>query len=175
MVGLVIPFLAALPAAFAAGGPICDPTTSLAACEAGPRAGWLAGIAGDEDDEPRYATQAVIDCPVPVAFGLFPGLVGECDGTPNDASYRASRDPESERANSSLRPARRDRTAARTLTACAGLPPENGDIASPVPSQPMALFALPELPPASTARLGIERSTSPPTRPIRPLERPPRA
>jgi hypothetical protein len=174
MVGLVIPFLVALPAAFAAGGPLCDPS-SPTACEATPRVGWLL-VTADDDHEPGYATQAIIDCPVPAVFGLLPGLVGECDGTPSDASYRASRDPDSERAPSSLRPARRDRTAARTLAACAGLPSEGGDATvGPAPSQPMALFALPALPPVSSGRLGIERSTSPPTRATRPLERPPRA
>jgi len=174
MVGLVIPFLAALPAAFAAGGPICDPT-SPARCEAAPiHAGGAE--TPDDGDEPRYATQAVIDCPAPIANGaLLAGLVGECDGTPSDASYRASRDPDSERAPSTLRPARRDRNAA-AVTACAGMPSEGGDATSaPAPSQPLALFALPALPPMSAAGFDLERSTSPPSRSPRPLERPPRA
>ena len=175
MVGLVIPFLAALPAAFSPGGPTCDPGGPTS-CEASPRPAMIG-----EADQPRYATQAVVDCRAPIAQvridpALLAGLVGECDGTPSDASYRASRDPDSERATNSLRPARRDRRPAATLAACAGLPSEGGDASSaPAPSQPMALFALPALPPVSASRLGVESSTSLPTRQPRPLERPPRA
>src|SRR4051812_41671492 len=51
-----------------------------------------------DTDEPRFATPAVIDCRVPTVPGPLQALVGECDGTPRDASYRTSRDPDSERA-----------------------------------------------------------------------------
>jgi hypothetical protein len=179
MVGLVIPFLAALPAALAPGGAICDPL-GPSSCEASARPA-LVGADAREGEPPRYATQAVVDCRAPVAqpridAALLAGLIGECDGTPGDASYRASRDPDSERATNSLRPARRDRRLAATPAACAGLPSEGGDASSaPAPSQPMALFALPALPPVSTSRFAVERSTSLPTRQPRPLERPPRA
>jgi hypothetical protein len=182
MVGLVIPFLLVLPTALAPGAPTCDPAgypSGMGSCEASPR-GAAAMIGTPDGERPRYATQAEVDCRAPVAYiridpALLAGLVGECDGTPRDASYRASRDPDSERATNSLRPARRDRHPAVTLAACAGLPSEGGDTSSsPAPSQPMALFALPALPPASAARLDFERSTSPLTRQPRPLERPPR-
>jgi hypothetical protein len=179
MVGLVIPFLAALPAAFAPGAPTCDPVGPTS-CEASPRLAMI-GTDARQDDRPRYATQAEVDCRAPIAQiridpALLAGLVGECDGTPRDASYRASRDPDSERATNSLRPARHDRRPAATLAACAGLPSEGGDASSaPAPSQPMALFALPALPPVMGSRLDVEASPSLPTRQLRPLERPPRA
>ena len=180
MVGLIASFLAALPAVLAAGGPTCDPTGQGGAgsdtCQAGqPVVRGLAGRA-DPDDEPRYATQAVIDCPVPVMGPPWVALAGECDATLRDASYRASRDPDSERVPSTLRPARRDRNGTGKLAACAGMPSEGGDATSaPAPSQPLALFALPALPPVAAARFNHERATSPPTRSPRPLERPPRA
>jgi hypothetical protein len=179
MVGLVIPFLVALPTVLASGGPICDPAGATS-CEAAPRTAMMLGAPDPGSDGPRYATQAVVDCRVPAVHNpidpaLLAGLVGECDGTPSDAWYRASRNPDSERATNSLRPARRDRRAASTLAACACLPSEGGDASSgPAPSQPMALFALPVLPPVSAARFDAERLTSPPTRQPRPLERPPR-
>lgn len=179
MVGLFIPFLAAFPAAFAPGAPTCDPAGPTS-CEASPRPAMI-GTGIREADQPRYATQAEVDCRAPIAQiridpTLLAGLVGECDGTPSDASYRASRDPDSERATNSLRPARRDRRPAGTLAACAGLPSEGGDASSaPAPSQPLALFALPALPPVSASRLDVESSTLLPTRQPRPLERPPRA
>jgi len=182
MVSLItpfLPFLAALPTAFTSGGPICDPTGPTS-CEASPRAAMMLGAPVADSDGPRYATQAVVDCRAPTVHlpidpALLAGLVGECDGTPSDAWYRASRDPDSERATNSLRPARRDRRAASTLAACAGLPSEGGDASSgPAPSQPMALFALPALPPVSATRFAAAGSTSPPTRQPSPLERPPR-
>src|SRR5262249_5800702 len=102
MIGLIAPILlpclstlAGLPAAFAAGGPLCDPNgpgTGSDSCQVAPSPG-----PADPDDEPRYATQAVIDCPVP-AVGPWGGLVGECAATTvGDVSYRASRDADSER------------------------------------------------------------------------------
>src|SRR6185295_2177742 len=52
--------------------------------------------AAPDTDETRFATPAVIDCRVPMVPGPLQALVGECDGTPRDASYRTSRDPDSE-------------------------------------------------------------------------------
>jgi len=179
MVGLIISFVAVLPAALAPGGPTCDPTGPTS-CEASPRAGTMILLGDPDSERPRYATQAEVDCRAPIADHrvdptLLAGLVGECDGTPSDAWYRASRDPNSERATNSLRPARRDHRTTTATAACAGLPSEGGDASSgPSPSQPMALFALPALPPIASARFAAEPSTSLPTRRPRPLERPPR-
>jgi len=179
MVGLIAPFLAALPAVLAAGGPTCDPMGQGGAgndsCQPSQPVMLVLLGPSDPDDEPRYATQAVIDCPVPALGSPWAGLAGECDATLSDASYRASRDPDSERVPSSLRPARRDRNGAGKLAACAGTPSEGGDATSaPAPSQPLALYALPALPPVAAARFSLERSTWSPTRSPRPLERPPR-
>ncbi|HET6147617.1 MAG TPA: hypothetical protein VFH68_08795 [Polyangia bacterium] len=163
----------------ASGAPICDPVGPTS-CEASPRAAMMLGAPASDSDRPRYATQAVVDCRapsvrIPIDPALLAGLVGECDGTPRDAWYRASRDPDSERATNGLRPARRDGQGASTLAACAGVPSEGGDASSgPAPSQPVALFALPALPPVSATRLAAERSISLLTRQPRPLERPPR-
>jgi hypothetical protein len=169
--------LAALPAAAAAGGLTCD--QGPASCDASPPRGAAPMRLADADldgDGPRYATQAVIDCPAPIAGALLDGLVGECDGTPSDASYRASRDPESERAPNRLRPARRDRGTIRSLAACAGVPSEGDDASpGPAPTQPLALVALPGLPVFFSSRLAIESWSLPPSRQPRPLERPPRA
>lgn len=175
MTGLIAPFLAQVLASLlvpATGAFTCDQDAER--CEAVPVV-----AAGDDDTiaEPRYATQAVIDCPAPVADSVLQNLVGECDGTPGDAWYRASRDPESERSPGSLRPARRERGGGNTTAACAGSPSEGGDAASGNPSavQPLALFALPALPRVSSARFGFEISSRPASRQLRPLERPPRA
>ncbi len=179
MIGLVIsvvfsvPALVAVPAAFPSGsaaGFTCDPAhdpAPSAACDPAPAADRDAPDA----DGPQYATEAVIDCPTPAL-----AVVGECDGTVRDASYRASRDPESERLPGSLRPARRDRTAAGVLAACAGVPVDARDgVSSPNPTQPLALFALPGLQTFASSRFSFDSPPALPSRGIRPLERPPRA
>jgi hypothetical protein len=113
----------------------------------------------------------VIDCPTPPADGW----AGECDGTPRDASYRASRDPESERLPGRLRPARRDHGPAGMRAACAGVPIEGHDgLSSPTPSQPLALFAVPVLQTFTSSRFSLDSPAALTTRGIRPLERPPR-
>jgi hypothetical protein len=125
----------------------------------------------------RFATPAVIDCRVPVVATLLQALVGECDGTMRDASYRASRDPDSERAPGSLRPARRDRTGQDQLSSCAGIPTEGGDGTGGVsPSQPLALAlsATPDMPRFQGTRFADGVTFSLPFRQPRLLERPPR-
>jgi hypothetical protein len=170
MIGLIltVTLVTALPAAPAAeGGTICD--QSAPRCDAEPDPAGLDQPAG-------YATPAMIDCRVPVVAPVLQALVGECDGTTRDTSYRASRDPESERSSGSLHPARRERTRGSTPSACAGIPSEGGDATSSVsPSQPLALFALPDLPRLSASRLPGDAALVPSSRQLRPLERPPRA
>jgi hypothetical protein len=180
MVGIVISLIAALPSAPAAasgGGSTCDP--GPASCEV-----WAAADAqptdmgAEADDEPRYATQAEIDCPAPSMAVILQAIAaGECDGTPRDASYRASRDPESERAPGSLRPGRRDRSLAGGLAAaCDGNPSEGQDATSnPAPTQPLALFALPGLPDSGSFSFLVDVAATPRSRQPRPLDRPPRA
>jgi hypothetical protein len=169
------------PAAPAAeAGTVCD--QSAPRCDLAPpdSAGVDVDVNADADadwpDRPRYATPALIDCRLPVVAPLLQALVGECDGTTRDTSYRASRDPESERPSGGLHPARRERPRVTALSACAGIPSEGGDItSSPSPSQPLALFALPDLPRFFASRLVDDASLLPLSRQLRPLERPPRA
>ena len=188
MVGilLTVTLVTALPAAPAAeNGALCDQTALRSDLPAGDEAAAGEGAFGLHDDgapaadwpdRPRYATPAMIDCRVPVIAPLLQALVGECDGTTRDTSYRASRDPESERSSGSLHPARRERSRGAALSACTGLPSEGGDVASSLsPSQPLALFALPDLPRLHAARLLDDAALLPLSRQLRPLERPPRA
>ncbi len=173
MLGLVMSLVVAVPAAFpSSSAPVftCDSDLGPAAsCDETPR---LAADTPDAEDR-QYATEAVIDCPTPPAAD---GGAGECDGTPRDASYRASRDPDSERLPGSLRPARRDHGPAGMRAACAGVPFEGHDgLRSPAPVQPLALYAVPGLHIFASSRFSLDSPAALRTRGIRPLERPPRA
>ncbi len=180
MIGIVVALIAALPGSASAPAIwAADP-----ACDQGPSACDIAAVMADADgdaapstDEPRYATQAIIDCPSPLVADARPGAAGgECDGTPFDASYRASRDPESERTPGSLRPARRERSNAGVRAACTGSPGEGRDgTVNPTPAQPMALFALPSFLVFPSSRISVDTPAAFPSRGRRPLERPPRA
>jgi len=129
---------------------------------------------GDAVELPRrYATPAVVDCRLPAVPAVMQTLVGECDGTPRDTYYRASRDPESEQGGRTLVSAPQNRDPRLSLSACHGVPPEGVDLPLS-PAQPLALFALPDLvlaagearPPAHTFLLP-SRTTDPPERPPR--------
>jgi hypothetical protein len=124
------------------------------------------------DGPHRYATPAVIDCRAPLVPRVLQTLVGECDGTPRDASYRTSRYPESEQSAGSVLPAGRDRRP--TLAACHGVPAKGG-VLTIDSVQPLALFAVPAvaLQPGDSP-LG-ESPPRPRSRTSDPLERPPRA
>jgi len=167
MLGLVLSIIVAVPAAFPsapAAGFTCDPDAA-SSCDQAPAAD------APDGDGPQYATEAVIDCPTPTD-----DAAGECDGTVRDASYRASRDPESERLPGSLRPARRDRSPAAMRAVCAGSPIEGRDLLrSPTPTQPLALFAVPALQTFASSRFSFDSPAALTSRGIRPLERPPRA
>ncbi len=175
MFGLVMSLLVAIPAASpsaSAAGFTCDPGPS-SSCDPAPAQNPGQPQVLDADGL-QYATLAIIDCPSPAADRL--AAVGECDGTVRDASYRASRDPESERVPGSLRPARRDRGTAGMRAACAGVPIEGHDgMSSPTPTQPLALFAVPVLQTFASSRFSFDSPAALTTRGIRPLERPPRA
>jgi hypothetical protein len=170
MLGLVMSLILAVPAPFPsapAAGFTCDPSPS-SSCDPAP------ATDAPDGDGLQYATEAVIDCPTPASEGL--AAAGECDGTVRDASYRASRDPESERVPGSLRPARRDRGTAGVRAACAGVPIEGHDgLSSPTPSQPLALFAVPALWTFTSSRFSFDSPAALTSRGNRPLERPPRA
>jgi len=196
MLGLVLSLLVAAvspPASLPGGGVRALARTELApsndeqsdvsdddSCEQAPvelcqRAEPSARWAGPTEALP-FATPAVIDCRVPVAPGPLQALVGECDGTARDASYRASRDPDSEQAPGSLSPARRERSPRDQLSACAGLPGEGGSgISHLPPGQPIALFALPALPHFNAVPFSNGVTFVLPAGQLRLLERPPRA
>jgi hypothetical protein len=130
MLGLVLTLVvSATPASPATGetcvdGPFCEALTPTPA---------------DDAAEARiYATPAVIDCRSPRGPLLLATLVGECDGTPRDASYLVSRSPDGEQRTLALRPARHGRRS--HVAACDGLPPQGGDL--PLSdAQPLAVYA----------------------------------
>jgi hypothetical protein len=97
-------------------------------------------------------------------------LVGECAGTPYDASYRASRYPESEDSQS-LGPASRENK--RGTVSCDGLPQRAPSL--PLSdAQPLAVYATVAIVQVARARddLGVERE--PLSRFNDPPDRPPR-
>jgi hypothetical protein len=142
---------------------------SAARCSAPPL------VAGPPAGEEIFATPAVIDCRAPVVATLLQALVGECDGTARDASYRTSRDPDSERAPGSWRPAKRERSGKASLSSCAGVPTEGGDGTGGLsPIQPLALFAVPGIPEIEGTRFPQLATFSLTSRLPRPIERPPR-
>jgi hypothetical protein len=156
------------------------PTHASVTCPDGP-ASCDAALESDEADDAlesprRYATPAVIDCRGAALPTVLQTLVGECDGTPRDASYRTSRYPESEESGGALQPvsSNRDRDRSRGLASCEGLPPVGGDLTVSSP-QPVAVFALPSLVPSSGDVDLPDFSFSLPSQAIEPLERPPRA
>jgi hypothetical protein len=183
MIGLFLCLVAWLPAASMAARISCD--QSSARCDADydvvaeqevEEASAPLAPAPVQAEAPPFATPAVIDCRAPVVATLLQALVGECDGTTHDASYRASRDPDSERAAGSLRPARHDRGVQPALAACAGVPSEGGGASNGPPAhQPLALFAVAQPPPAQATRFTNHATFFLPFRSRPPLERPPRA
>jgi hypothetical protein len=158
MLGLVMSLLAA-QAAVPPAGPACGDDSG--SCELQPVA----------VEAPReYATPAVIDCRSTVVPPVLSTLVGECAGTPYDASYRASRYPESEDSQS-LAPATRDKKTG--VASCDGLPQRAPSL--PLSdAQPLAVYAAAgAIPPVPTRReIGVERE--PVSRFNDPPDRPPR-
>jgi hypothetical protein len=124
-------------------------------------------------EEKIYATPAVIDCDSPAVPMVLSTMVGECDGTPYDASYWVSRDPQSERATPVLAPAPRERRGAVTTSTWDGLPQKApGLTISDV--QPIAVFATPLVVPAMTDARPPRDTFSLPSRFGDPPDRPPR-
>jgi hypothetical protein len=137
------------------------------ACAEGPSSCDLAPLAGPQHEE--YATPAVIDCRSPVVPLVLSAIVGECDG-PHDASYRASRYPESEDSGS-LSPATRERRGG--VASCDGLPQKAP--ALPLSDwQPLAVYAQPLVVRVSTPLREPRPAFIPPSRLGDPPDRPPR-
>jgi len=180
MLGLVMSLFAAVPSV-----PVMPASASItcpqgaASCDAAFEPIRAAASEG-------YATPAVIDCRVPVVAPVLLTLVGECDGatqiasrpssttTLTDASYRASRYPESERPSGTLGPRRREARDKTKVTTCTGVPVEGAPATATSASQPLALFALGHLPQFVSTTLPSSAELLPPSGQLHPLERPPR-
>jgi hypothetical protein len=117
---------------------------------------------------------AVIDCRAPVDSPALQTLIGECDGRAQTGWYRSSRYPESEKPSGTLGPSRRDRDIETRTVIRAGVPHEGSGVMTPSPNQPLALFAVPELPDLHAALMGTPSDRLPASRQLRPVERPPR-
>ena len=178
MLGIVLSMIVSLPPA--------PPTLAAATCAADRDSamdtdidddGTTMDVAIGEGAEPvRYATPAAIDCRLPVVTPVLQALVGECAGvTITDASYRASRLPESEAPTGSLTPLRPDGSAKIRVAVCSGLPSPSGTTWSPPSGQPIALFALPDFPRLPTWRAVYFDQSLPRSALLPRLERPPRA
>jgi hypothetical protein len=137
MLGLVISLIAAVASA---------PPGASATCAEGADSCELAAatVVAHEDgrEERTYATPAVIDCGSPAVPMVLSTMVGECDGTPYDASYWVSRDPQSESATPSLAPAARERRTG--VAAWNRVPPKAPGLAVS-DAQPIAVFATPAI------------------------------
>ena len=145
------------------------PAASVA-CGEGPDSCELAPMEPAPSGERTYATPAVIDCRSPVVPLVLATLVGECIGTPHDASYRASRYPESEDSQS-LTPGSRPQRG--NVAACDGLPQRAPGLDVPY-VQPLALFASPGLIHLATAVRVPRETFLLPSRFGDPPDRPPR-
>ena len=160
MLGLVISLVAAsvLPGA-------------AATCAEGADSCELAAAPVAAHEERTYATPAVIDCGSPAVPMVLSTMVGECDGTPYDASYWVSRDPQSERATPSLAPAARERRTG--VAAWHGVPPKAPGLAVS-DAQPIAVFATPTIVHVATDARAPRDTFSLPSRFGDPPDRPPR-
>jgi hypothetical protein len=126
--------------------------------------------AGDDAGPRDYATPAEIDCPTP---GDGPIASGECDEAPLDLWYRVSRSPDSEQPNGAIAPPAH-RARAGHGDSCGSGPADPGHLAPP-DVQPVALFALPGLVPASVRGRFLVGAQPLPLRTPTPPDRPPRA
>ncbi|HEY2729641.1 MAG TPA: hypothetical protein VGK52_06840 [Polyangia bacterium] len=164
MLGLVMSLVAAVAPAL----PAAD---VAAACAEGPASCDLAPVdLAPRVEERTYATPAVIDCRSPVVPLVLSTLVGECTGTPHDASYRASRYPESEDSQS-VAPANGERRSG--VVACDGLP-QNAPGLPLSDAQPLAVFATPAVVHAPARARAPSDTLLLPSRFGDPPDRPPR-
>ena len=165
MLALVMSLVAATaPALPAAGAITCgdDPTS----CDLAPAPVAEPHLAQHQE----YATPAVIDCRSPIVPLVLSELVGECTGTPHDASYRTSRYAESEDSQS-LSPGSRERRGG--AVSCDGLPQKAPTL--PISdAQPLALLATPVVVHVATAVREPRNTQQLPSRFVDPPDRPPR-
>jgi hypothetical protein len=168
MLGLVVSLLVSATPAFAPASVTCPDEPQSCAAAAAVDLRDAAPVEGPRD----YATPAVNDCPAPSILTF--ALAGECDGTPRDMWYRASRYPESERSGDALVSSGQGRDRGRHVAACDGLPRDGGDLTVSAP-QPLALFALPALALAERRAPPPTSVFCPPFRTDEPAERPPPA
>jgi hypothetical protein len=179
--GLVLSVVAALPTSQTLAGATCAEAAGSSAANAtvftdidGASEGLDESV-GDVVDPVRYATPAAIDCRVPLVTPVLLALVGECGGvTVTDTSYRASRLPESEAPAGSFSPVRSDATTKGRVPVCSGVPVSPGAWSSPPSLQPVALFALPDMPRLTVALAVFADEQAPHSAQLRRLERPPR-
>jgi hypothetical protein len=169
MLGLVMSLVAAAAPALTAANVVATCAEGPASCDLAPLE--LAPLElAPPSEERTYATPAVIDCRSPVVPLVLSTLVGECAGTPHDASYRTSRYPESEDSQS-VAPATGERRAG--AASCDGLPQE----APWLPlsdAQPLAVFATPVVVHVATRARAPSQSFQLPSRFGDPPDRPPR-
>src|SRR5450432_3267632 len=98
---------------------------------------------------------------------------GGCVQPSFDFHYRVSRFPDSERPTGSLRP-QRSRRSVQVSPTCRGLPTDSLTVVC-TSGPPIALYALPHLPPPIATRRWLAETGRSPTRIVEPLDRPPRA
>lgn len=178
MLGFALTLIASLPASPMPAGATCAAQVDVSALSETAADGdgaTLVETVSDVAEPVRYATPAAIDCRLPVVTPVLQALVGECAGvTVADASYRASRLPESEAPAGSFSPARTDASSKLRITVCSGIPAQPGTWLSPPSGQPLALFALPDFPRLPQWRAVLADSSLPRSAQLRRLERPPR-
>jgi hypothetical protein len=157
MLGLVITLAAAATAPL--------PPASLT-CGDAPSCELAEGLVHEQ-----YATPSVIDCRNEVVPRVLSTLVGECDGTPRDASYRVSRSADAEGIRQAVSAAPRDR---RVGTATySGVPP-HPPVLQLLDAQALALVATPVIVPDARDVRYPSASSDLPSRFGDPPERPPR-
>ena len=172
MLALVMSLIAATAPALPAASATCDDGPD--SCELAPLEA-AAPMHDTEQSQAAYATPAVIDCRSPVVPLVLSTLVGECIGTPqpqpHDASYRASRYPESEDSQSLTPATTRERRGG--VASCDGLPQNAPALTVPY-VHPIALFATPVVVHVATARRAPTDTFELPSRFRDPPDRPPR-
>ena len=137
-----------------------------------------ANVAQNLRDVRSYATPAQIACRDARAASAHDaqGLNGRvlCDRPARpvlDAWYRASRTPDSERPSGTLAPTR----TPQGPRALPDLPSERSSLTTVITMQPVALYAVPLLPPPRDVDIWSDTTSDIPTRTLAPPEPPPRA
>jgi hypothetical protein len=167
MLGLVITLAAATVTLPQGQGVALTCVEGPTACEAAP------GLFEEapEAREAAFATPAVIDCRREVLPLVLSTLVGECDGTPHDTSYRVSRTGDEEGNAKSVAPAPRERSV--NVATCGGMP-QRAPTLQLLDAQLLALVATPAIAPPEAAIRHPRDALEPSTRFTEPPDPPPR-